>query len=65
MDKFLWQAQLEITSLTLGFEGLDLETKEMVLFALSLNCWQRKFVVELEEKVGRKISTENCLWNSI
>ncbi len=30
-----------------------------------MNFWQSKFVIELEQNVGKEISTDNCLWNSI
>ena len=32
---------------------------------MSLNCWQSKFAIELEQNVGKEISIENCLWTSI
>ena len=49
---------------TIGFEALDLYILRKSLCS-SLNCWQSKFVIELEQNVGKEISTENCLWNSI
>ena len=48
----------------LGFEALDLHIFRNSLCS-SLNCWQSKFVIELEQNVDKEIFTENCLWNSI
>ena len=47
----------------LGFEALDLYLKESVI--LESELLESKFVIELEQNVGKEISTENCLWNSI
>ena len=48
----------------IGFEAVDFYILRKSLCS-SLNCWQSKFVIELEQNVGKEISTENCLWNSI
>ena len=59
-------------SVSLGVPNTEKLMKMLLLFrgvwkslCLSLNCWQRKFVIELEQNIGKEISTENCLWNSI